>query len=130
MADKQLDEVLALMPDIASVVNKFSSPAVQTEVFWLLVMAAGIDLDFVDWEHPALRWNTSESWLLRPWVGLYDLVSEKRLSEGYWRLSEAEQRAAAPKFAEQAVENSLDVEGLRELAARAAKGEPVELRKF
>ncbi|WP_419850525.1 hypothetical protein [Candidatus Poriferisocius sp.] len=128
MADKQMKQLLALMPDIATVVNRFNSPAVQTEVFWVLVMAANVDLNFVDWEHPAMRWNTSESWLLKPWMGLDDLLSEERLSEAYKRLEEAEIRAAEPHFAEKALKGSLDAEGLRELADRAAKGEPVTLR--
>ncbi len=55
MPARQLEQMLAVLPDIAAAVNRFSSPAVQTEVFWLLVMAADVDWRFVDWEHPALR---------------------------------------------------------------------------
>ncbi|MDE0115233.1 MAG: hypothetical protein OXT07_01225 [bacterium] len=129
MADKQLEQLLEVMPEIAAVVNRFSSPAVQAEVFWVLVIAAGADLDLVDWKHPALKWNASASWLLRPWIGLADLVEEERLSEAYGRLREAELRAAEPLYAEEALEEALDAEGLRELASRAAKGDPVSLRK-
>ena len=129
MAGKQLEQLLALMPDIATVVNRFESPAVQAEVFWVLVMAADVDLEFVDWEFPALCRSASASWLLRPWVGLDDLLSKDRLSEAHGRLRDAELSAAEPYFLEKALEDSLDVEDLRELAARAAEGEPVSLRK-
>jgi len=130
VADKQLERLLALMPEIATVVNRFASPAVQAEVFWVLVMAADVDLEFVDWDHPAMNWNASANWPLRPWIGLADLVEEDRLLEAYGRLQEAESWAAEPCFAEKALEESLDAEELRELAARAAKGEPVSLRKL
>ncbi len=130
MADKQLERLLALMPEIATVVNRFASPAVQAEVFWVLVMAADVDLEFVDWDHPAMNWNASANWPLRPWIGLADLVEEDRLLEAYGRLQEAESWAAELYFAEKALEESLDAEELRELAARAAKGEPVSLRKL
>ena len=128
MANGQLERLLARMPDIAKVVNGFASPAIQAEVLWILVMASDVDLDFGDWEHPALRWNASESRLLRPWVGLDDLLSNARLSEAYARLTEAELRAEEESFVETALEESLDAEGLRVLAARAADGVPVRLR--
>lgn len=128
MAAKQLEQMLTVLPDIAEAVNRFSSPAVQAEVFWLLVMAADVDLDVVDWEHPALRPSVSGRWRAESWMELEGLVGAERLSEAYKRLSEAETRAAEPHFAEQAAKHSLDAEGLRELASRVADGEPVTLR--
>ncbi|WP_419551990.1 hypothetical protein [Candidatus Poriferisodalis sp.] len=128
MPARQLEQMLAVLPDIAAAVNRFSSPAVQTEVFWLLVMAADVDWRFVDWEHPALRPSAPERWLAKSWMELEGLVGGERLSEAYRRLSDAEARAAEPHFAERASRDSLDAEGLRELAARVADGEPVTLR--
>ena len=129
MADKQLEQLLTLMPDIATVVNKFASPAAQTEALWILVMAAEVDLDFVDWEHPGLRRNVADGSPLRPWVGLDDLLSEERRSAAYRRLGEAELRASEPGFAERALADSRDAEGLRELAAQVAKGKDVTFCK-
>ena len=120
--------MLTVLPDIAEAVNRFSSPAVQAEVFWLLVMAADVDLDVVDWEHPALRPSVSGRWRAESWMELEGLVGAERLSEAYKRLSEAETRAAEPHFAEQAAKHSLDAEGLRELASRVADSESVTLR--
>ena len=91
-------------------------------------MAADIDLDFVDWDHPALRLSASGRRRAESWLELESLVGAERLSEAYKRLSDAEARAAEPHFAERAARDSLDTEGLRELAARVADGEPVTLR--
>ena len=128
MAAKQLEQMLTLLPDIAAAVNRFSSPDVQTEVLWLLVMAAGIDLDFVDWDHPALRLSASGRRRAESGLELEGLVGAERLSEAYKRLSDAHTRAAEPQFAERAARDSLDAEGLREFAGRVADGEPVTLR--
>ena len=128
MAARRLEQLLALLPDIAEAVNRFSSPAVQAEVFWLLVMAADVDLDVVDWEHPALRPSASGRWRAELWMELEGLLGAERLSEACKRLSDAETRAAEPHFAERAARDSLDAEGLREFASRVADGEPVTLR--
>ncbi|WP_419551998.1 hypothetical protein [Candidatus Poriferisodalis sp.] len=72
--------------------------------------------------------SAPERRLAKSWMELEGLVGGERLSEAYRRLSDAEARAAEPHFAERAARDSLDAEGLRELAARVADGEPVTLR--
>ena len=75
-----------------------------------------------------MRPNASGCQRAESWLELEGLLGAERLSEAYKRLSEAETRAAEPRFAERAARHSLDAEGLREMASRVADGEPVTLR--
>ena len=121
--------MIEVMPDIAKAVNSLDSPAAQVCAFRVLVSAANQDLARRCWDNSDPRWEDLLESLDASSLGLRDLLDEEQWLEVNTLLDEAERRDAEQPRSEDAFAQALTADELRRLAALAAQGEPVTLKK-
>ena len=116
MSDTQFSALLDVMPEIAAAVNDFESESVQRDAFRVLVDVAGFDVSCVELNEAGMSTALLEG-----------LLGKARFQEVIDKVATLESAALSSSSDQADRQGARTPEELRDMARRAARGEPVSL---